>query len=66
VIAENYLSRPTFFFADPFEGIREGNNGVLDEEVSRDGLGLLTFWEPDPSSFQINVPKGEGEGGINL
>lgn len=30
VIADNYLIRPTFLFAGRFEGIKEGNNGVLE------------------------------------
>lgn len=49
VIADNYLRRPTFLFAGCFEGIKEGNNGVL--EVSWDGLGLLMLCDPDPDSF---------------
>lgn len=49
VIADNYLIRPTFLFAGRFEGIKEGNNGVL--EVSWYGLRLLMLCDPDPGSF---------------
>lgn len=62
VIAENYLRRPTFLFAGPFGGIKESNNGVLEEEISWDGLGCLMLWEPDPAFFQTNLPKGGGGG----